>query len=280
MRAVDFYTRMLFSALVDADRLDTEMANDAPGTQSNVRKRKAWRFGEKCLATQGVPESLIKMLDAAIADRVKTARAKNASPAVLDVRAEVLDACKQKGASSRGVFTLAVPTGGGKTLASIAFALRHIAHHNQNLASDDPQRLRRIIVVIPYLNIIQQTTREMTSVFAHADSDPLILEHHSQATDPKIPHEKDDADGYDKARPLRQLAAENWDAPIIEELDAGGDGICSSQTGNGFPNSVVPIDQDRSSHFGSPVRAFWQFSAFVSVLAGTCCKSDRLCKPA
>ena len=216
MRAVDFYTRILFSALVDADRLDTEDANHADGSQANVVKRKAWRFGPKCLAADGAAESLLKMLGTAINERVAAARTKNASDAVMAVRAEVLAACEAKATAERGVFTLAVPTGGGKTLASIAFALRHIAHHNNGLAPDDPRRLRRIIVVIPYLNIIQQTTRELKSVFGHTDADPIILEHHSQATDPKIKaSEKDDADGYDKERPLRQLAAENWDAPIV-----------------------------------------------------------------
>ena len=216
MRAVDFYTRMIFSALVDADRLDTEDVNRADGSQANVLKRKAWRFGPKCLAANGAAESLLKMLETAISVRVATARSKNASDAVMDVRAEVLAACEAKASAGRGVFTLAVPTGGGKTLASVAFALHHIAHHNKNLALDDPRRLRRIIVVIPYLNIIQQTTRELKSVFGHTDADSIILEHHSQATDPKIKAgEKDDADGYDKERPLRQLAAENWDAPIV-----------------------------------------------------------------
>jgi CRISPR-associated endonuclease/helicase Cas3 len=216
MRAVDFYTRMIFSALVDADRLDTEDSNHADGSQANVVKRKAWRFGPKCLAANGAAESLLMMLETAISECIARAHSKNASDAVMDVRAEVLAACESKASADRGVFTLAVPTGGGKTLASIAFALHHIVHHNKNLALDDPRRLRRIIVVIPYLNIIQQTTRELKSVFGHTYADPIILEHHSQATDPKIKaSERDDTDGYDKERPLRQLAAENWDAPIV-----------------------------------------------------------------
>ncbi len=250
MRAVEFYTRMLFSALVDADRLNTEESNNATGSQANVSKRKEWRFGPECLAKNGAIETLLEMLDTAIAERVASAKSKNASDAVLDVRATVLAACKAKAANERGVFTLPVPTGGGKTLASIAFALHHIAHHNRNLAEDDPRRLRRIIVVIPYLNIIQQTTRELRMVFGdlvwvkdaldphtgkttkHPTKDeqgawlentdpnhrPLILEHHSQATDPKTDDSDKkghDSDDYSKERPLRQLAAENWDAPII-----------------------------------------------------------------
>jgi CRISPR-associated endonuclease/helicase Cas3 len=220
MRAVEFYIRMLFSALVDADRLDTEEANPATGSQRNVIKRKSWRFGQECLAANGAAESLLKMLNTAIRERIAKARSRNASDAVLEVRAEVLAACKDKATGERGVFTLAVPTGGGKTLASIAFALQHIAHHNKTLSAGDPTRLRRIIVVIPYLNIIQQTTRELREVFGCVEADPVILEHHSQATDPEIKggdsdKTDKDADGYDKERPLRQLAAENWDAPII-----------------------------------------------------------------
>ena len=217
MRAVDFYTRMLFSALIDADRLDTEEANLADGSQANKNKRKGWRFGPSALAASHRPEELLTMLEAAVINRCDAAKDKGASAAVLAVRAEVTAACQTASTEPRGVFTLAVPTGGGKTLASVAFALRHIAHHNRDLAPDDPHRLRRIVIVIPYLNIIQQTTRELKTVFAHTDHDPVVLEHHSQAQDPQ-PKDKDakaDADGWDKERPLRQLAAENWDAPII-----------------------------------------------------------------
>lgn len=214
MRAVDFYTRMLFSALVDADRLDTESVNLADGSQTNASKRKAWRFGETALATSGAPASLSTTLTTAIQQRADAAREKGASQSVLSVRTAVLANCKANAAAPRGVFSLTVPTGGGKTLASLAFALNHIAHHNANLATD-ALPLRRIIIVIPYLNIIQQTTKELIAVFGHNDVDPLILEHHSQASDPEIKDAKKDADGWDQKRSLRQLAAENWDAPII-----------------------------------------------------------------
>jgi CRISPR-associated endonuclease/helicase Cas3 len=214
MRAVDFYTRILFSALVDADRLDTEVANHSDGSQANVARRKAWRYGEAALATPDAATSLSALLTAAIEQRAAAARARGASQPVLDVRAAVLTACHAAAVSSRGVFSLTVPTGGGKTLASLAFALNHIAHHNANLTAGS-RPLRRIIIVIPYLNIIQQTTKELIDVFGHTDADPLVLEHHSQASDPKIENAKDDADGWDKERSLRQLAAENWDAPII-----------------------------------------------------------------
>ena len=102
----------------------------------------------------------------------------------MKVRAEVLDACATAAAKPRGVFSLSVPTGGGKTLGSLFFALKHI--HAQTGPETDPHRkLRRVIVVIPCLNIIQQTVRELLDVFQHSERDPVVLEHHSQAQDPR-----------------------------------------------------------------------------------------------
>lgn len=219
MRAVDFFTRMLFSALIDADRLDTENANATEGSQANVAKRKTWRFGPSGLAAEGAPKELLAQLEQAIKTRKESAKIKNTSQAVMGVRAQVLKACTEQAHGERGVYNLTVPTGGGKTLSSMAFALNHLKHHNEKLEPNDPRRLRRIILVIPYLNIIQQTTKELRDVFACTPEDPLILEHHSQASDPEIKKgtkkSPSEEDGYDKERPLRQLAAENWDAPVI-----------------------------------------------------------------
>lgn len=216
LRAVDLYTRFLFSALIDADRLDTERHDDE--TKDNFTKRHAWRFGSAGLAEEGAPENLFGLLSEATEKRREIAKAKGASLDVLEVRSQVLASCELAAASPRGVFTLTVPTGGGKTLASLSFALRHIAAQNQHKI-DSHKKLRRIIVVIPYLNIIQQTAKELTDVFGHSESDPVLLEHHSQAQDTPLPAGgqavKNDVDDYSRERTLRQLAAENWDAPII-----------------------------------------------------------------
>jgi CRISPR-associated endonuclease/helicase Cas3 len=157
------------------------------------------------------------MLDTAVENRKTAALTKGASEAVLQVRAAVLDACRDAASKARGVFTLTVPTGGGKTLASVFFALKHIDAQNGQ-ETYPHKKLRRVIVVIPYLNIIQQTVRELVEVFRHSDEDPIVLEHHSQAQDPpldemKVEHGKE-AD-YSRKRTMRQLAAENWDAPIV-----------------------------------------------------------------
>jgi len=216
LRAVDLYTRFLFSALVDADRLDTEQ--QAPETRDNFAKRHNWRFGHAGLAAKEAPEKLLTLLDDAIRKRKAAAESKGASTDVLEVRAKVLDECDSAAGKPRGVFTLNVPTGGGKTLASACFALKHIVAQNRQQA-DPHRKLRRIIVVIPFLNIIQQTVRELREVFQHSEEDPIVLEHHSQAQDPETPSgkqaEKGDSDDYSRERTLRQLAAENWDAPIV-----------------------------------------------------------------
>ena len=221
LRAVELYTRFLFSALVDADRLDTESSDKE--TKDNFERRHGWRFGETGLASIGAVEQSIKLLEDAIAERRQVAQERKASKDVLDVRAHVLNACKQAAKQSRGIFSLTVPTGGGKTLASLAFALHHI--REQNLQTNEPRRkLRRVIIVIPYLSIIQQTAKELKQVFGEWDQDgkqteapPVVLEHHSQSQDPEIKTsaKNKDTDGHSRIRTMRQLAAENWDAPII-----------------------------------------------------------------
>lgn len=216
MLAVDLYTRFLFSALVDADRLDTE--KQAIETKDNFNMRHNWRFGEAALAGRDAPEKLLRLLEKGIRIRREKAQSEEASTDVLEVRETVLEACILSAEKPRGVFTLTVPTGGGKTLASVNFALKHIAHQNKE-ETDSYNKLRRIIVVIPYLNIIHQTVKELKEIFQHDEKDPVVLEHHSQAKDPETPTgkkaENGDTDDYSQKRTLRQLAAENWDAPIV-----------------------------------------------------------------
>lgn len=242
LRAVDFFIRFLFSALLDADRLDTEAFD--PETKGNFAKRHGWRFSpppgskepERALAAPGAVAALLAQLKEHIERRRAEARSK-ADPKVCAVRDDVLRQCRGKAKGERGVFTLTVPTGGGKTLASLAFALEHGTQHaserrrqvrpegaNETFeVTDHP--IRRVIIVIPYLSIIQQTVKELRQVFGELDAEgnptdqvPVVLEHHSQAQDPPLDDTKvaqgKQAD-YSRERTMRQLAAENWDAPII-----------------------------------------------------------------
>jgi CRISPR-associated endonuclease/helicase Cas3 len=112
------------------------------------------------------------------------------------LRAEILDDCCKAAAAPQGLFKLTVPTGGGKTLSSLAFALEHAALHG----------LKRIIYVIPYTSIIEQTAdvfRGISPAFTEA-----VVEHHSNADD-------DAHGGATREGERMKLATENWEAPII-----------------------------------------------------------------
>jgi len=109
------------------------------------------------------------------------------------VRKRISEQCKQGGHRPLGIYTLSVPTGGGKTLSSLRFALEHARAHN----------LKRIIYVIPYLSILDQTAVTMRDVFK--DDGELILEHHSNI---ELPKYGDEEDRY-------HLLTSRWDSPII-----------------------------------------------------------------
>ncbi|MCA3217819.1 MAG: CRISPR-associated endonuclease Cas3'' [Burkholderiales bacterium] len=178
--AFALWVRMLFSCLVDADFLDTE----------------AFMNPVRSTARTAVPklEAMGRAFDEWIADRDRQLAASGAMlHAVNRVRADVLAQCRAKAAADPGLFSLTVPTGGGKTLSSLAFALDHARRH----------RKRRIIYAIPYTSIIEQTADVFRGVFKGLGPD-AVVEHHSQAeSDPK-----------DETAASR-LACENWDAPLV-----------------------------------------------------------------
>lgn len=186
--------RFLLSALTDADFLDTEAHFDLA----------------KAALRQAPPLNESRALDL-----VLTHLAAKASDSSLgQLRRELLDACLARAEHPPGLFTLTAPTGSGKTLASLAFALRHIAHHNHDLASDDPRRLRRLIVVIPYTSIIEQTARVFRDLFSAEFGPDYVLEHHANlapATEPGTP----DHDAEEARIRRARIAAENWSAPIV-----------------------------------------------------------------
>lgn len=169
------FIRMLFSCLVDADFLDTEAFLD--------EKRKALRAVQY--------PSIAVLLERF--DQYMDALCSEASPTDVNmVRSEVLAQCRAAADGHSAVYSLSVPTGGGKTLASMGFALRHAYK----------QEKRRIIYVIPYTSIIEQTA----DVFRQIPGfETAVLEQHSNVQD------------EDETRQTRRnrLAAENWDAPIV-----------------------------------------------------------------
>ncbi len=172
---------MLYSALVDADFLDTEAFHDV-GAGSKPVIRAAGRLDDGLLG-------LKQKFDTYMAEKQKqAAKTLGREGEVNRLRTGILEACQERANEPQGVFRLTAPTGAGKTLAGMAFALNHALRHG----------LRRIIVVIPFTSIIEQNARQYREVFG----DGNVVEHHA-SLDPK------------KETFQNRLASENWDAPII-----------------------------------------------------------------
>ena len=189
-----FYTRFVFSCLVDADFLDTE---------SHFKP-----------VTATMRPTLSLDADESLRILLAVLRAKPAQGEVNRRRRQLLQDCLSKGQTSPGLFTLTAPTGSGKTLSSLAFALQHIARHNSPLPVTDPGRLRRIIVVIPYTTVIEQTAREYRKLFEPQFGPDYVLEHHS-AVAPRLTEADRDRDAEEARLRRARLAAENWDSPIV-----------------------------------------------------------------
>ena len=187
-------TRMLFSCLVDADFLDTEKHFDASQTAKRV-------------VPNLQPERALHILRQAL-------EAKPADGPVNALRKFLLNDCLSAAVKSPGLFTLTAPTGSGKTLSALAFALQHIVHHNAALAENDPRRFRRVVVVIPFTSIIEQTAKVYRELFEPAFGMDYVLEHHS-AVAPRERKEDQDRDAEDERLRSARLSAENWASPLV-----------------------------------------------------------------
>ena len=161
----ELYLRMLFSALVDADYTDTAAHFTPTEPYDHIDLSVLAERFETYYSRFGQPNSLLNQL-----------------------RADIHDHCVRVAAGPTGLYRLAVPTGGGKTLSGMAFALEHALKHE----------LKRIIVAVPYLSITEQTADVYRSIFG----EHVVLEHHS-ASENTLTDE------------WSRLAAENWDAPVI-----------------------------------------------------------------
>jgi len=206
------WLRMLFSCLVDADFLDTE----------------AFMDGDKAASRSGYRDlsNLLADFDLYMANKSASAEV---TPVNI-IRADILRQCREKAALNPGLYSLTVPTGGGKTLSGMAFALQHAVQYNKK-TKDKTKHKKHIIYVIPYTSIIEQTAGIFREIFGDN-----VVEHHANL-DP----DKEDA--------RSRLATENWDAPIIvttnvqffESLFAARTSRCRKL--HNIVNSVVVLDE-------------------------------------
>lgn len=207
---LEVFIRMLFSALVDADFLDTERFYKS-GDATAMGSRPTFRPVTEYLAA----------LEAHLA-RFSMAPV---TPVVVQ-RQQVLGWCRRAALGPRGAYSLTVPTGGGKTLSSLAFALRHAEKHG----------LRRVVVALPFLSILDQTADVFRDIFEKTLGGPALIEHHSNVTA-----------AHDTV--ANRLAAENWDAPLVvttqvqlfESLFSNRSRDCRKL--HNLANSVVILDE-------------------------------------
>lgn len=235
-----FLTRFLFSCLIDADRTDT-VDSECP-EKAMLRNKNTYPAWDEFI--DALDKRLSKFL---VRNRVD------------EIRRDVSLACKKSGVKERGIYSLTVPTGGGKTLASLRFALEHARKHD----------LKRIVFVIPYTTIIDQNADEVRKVFKDLSGKyktELVLEHHSNLTP-------------DEETLQTKILSENWDASIVyittvqllESLFSGG--TRGVRRMHQLAESVIVFDEIQTL----PVRLVHLFNNAMNSIVDFCGSSVVLC---
>lgn len=211
MNSNDFHhlSRMLYSCLVDADYLDTE---------AFLREDDATERG--CYSSMDSLKSLLEKY-------LKQLELKAIKSDINKIRKNIQSYCKDMSNLPKGFYSLTVPTGGGKTLSSLLWAIRHATFHG----------MKRIIIAIPYTSIIVQTANVLKQIFGEEN----VLEHHSDFDPSSIKNTH--------LRHKAKLATENWDYPIIvttnvqlfESMFSNKPSICRKL--HNIANSIIILDE-------------------------------------
>src|SRR5690554_6310595 len=234
-----FFTRFLFSCLIDADRLNSAEFEDPKRLEERTENSKPvqWRIAIDRLESHLSGLAVRNYVD--------------------ELRREISDNCKSNAIKSPGLYTLTVPTGGGKTYSSLRYALHHAKHHG----------MERIIYVIPYTSIIEQNARVIRDVLEkEEDTRPWILEHHSNLEP-------------DQQTWRSKLVSENWDSPIVlttmvqllEALFSGG--TRGVRRLHQLANSILIFDEIQTL----PVNCTHIFCNAMNFLAHNCNTTAVLC---
>ncbi len=239
---IGLLVRYLFSCLIDSDRLDT--ANFEFPEQAKCRQ------SGKYIGWKPLINRLDRKLNSFAAEKE-----------IDRIRTDVSNRCLEKSKKPKGLFTLTVPTGGGKTLASLRFALHHAQKH----------KLDRIIYVVPYTSIIDQNADEVRNILEDSYLNKrglVVLEYHSN-----LVFEENETQWREK------LLAENWDAPVIfttsvqflECLFSGG--TRNARRMHQLTNAVIIFDEIQTL----PIRTVHMFNNAINFLTKTCGSSVVLC---
>ena len=180
-----FLTKFIFSALIDGDRTNTRLFEE-----------------KKTDELENDSEELFNVYYARLIDKINSFKEDDkADSSINRLRNEMSEQCDAFAEKPSGIYTLSIPTGGGKTLASLRYALKHAMHYNK----------KRIIYVVPYTTIIEQNAADVREILK---DDANILEHHSNVINDNDDHDEKE-DGMTSARQKLKLAKDNWDSPII-----------------------------------------------------------------
>lgn len=179
-----FLTKFIFSALIDADRTNTRLFEENKTDEPESSRKELFdTYYEKLM------------------EKIDSYRAQDTAKAPINrLRREMSDQCDQFAEKTSGIYTLSIPTGGGKTLASLRYALKHASLHCK----------KHIIYVVPYTTIIEQNAEEVRKILR---DDGHILEHHSNVIDDE--GDDENLDGIINIQQKLKLAKDNWDSPII-----------------------------------------------------------------
>ncbi len=216
----EMFLRLCYSALVDADSLDTEqhhLGRAEVDRGSCVGLGELWARYQTFLDEQPVSGGMVNR-----------------------IRREVYESCIQAAEFSPGLFRLTVPTGGGKTRSALAFALRHGIKHD----------MRRVIVAVPFLTIIEQTADVYRTILENSQHDRVVLEHHSMAD------AFGEDEGFARDDVWRRLTADNWDAPVVitttvqlfESLFSNK--RSATRKLHNIANSVIVLDEAQALPYG------------------------------
>ncbi|SER92709.1 CRISPR-associated helicase/endonuclease Cas3 [Salisediminibacterium halotolerans] len=213
-----FLNKCVFSALIDADRTNTR------------------EFEEDCLGESLISKpDIMKVFYDRLMEKIQSfSIGENVQSHINQLRSQMSEECDKAAEKPSGIYTLSIPTGGGKTLASLRYGLKHAINEKKD----------RIIYVVPFTTIIEQNAKDIRQTLKNDD---LILEHHSNMmTDDS---EEEDDDWHAKSKRKLALAKDNWDSPIIfttmvQYLNAFYDyGSSNARRIHNLSNSIIVFDE-------------------------------------
>ncbi len=248
-KTFSFLTKIIFSALIDADR------------------RNSREFDEQSSNFEYDTETLFQQFEINLLNSLNEKQKKAADNEITKLRQRMSESCFEKASLPTGIYTLSIPTGGGKTLASLRFALKHAQIHNK----------QRIIYSIPFTTIIEQNAEEVRKDLR---AEQYVLEHHSNVVSEVYENEINGM-SFNELQKLKNLknAKDNWDAPIVfttmvQFLNTFFDGASrNTRRLHNLANSVIIFDEVQTI----PVHCISLFNESINFLKQFCNTTVILC---